>query len=86
MRKKVINKKTWKEFQETGLLLFLNQILHVFGWCIIIEYESDIVTNVYPARTRFRGFNNKIVSNSYIKIIKYLSKNINNLMDECNDK
>jgi hypothetical protein len=32
-----MTKKEWSEFRSTGLLLFINQILHVFGWAIVFE-------------------------------------------------
>ena len=33
----MINKKTWEEFREAGLLWFTNMILHTFGWSIVVE-------------------------------------------------
>ena len=53
----MVNKKTWKEFRDTGLLWFINTILHAFGWSIVIEYENVEITDCYPARVKFRGFN-----------------------------
>ena len=75
------------EFRETGLLLFINQILHVFGWAIVFEIDGDSgkVTNVYPARVKYRGFDNESVSESYLNITKYLNKNVSELLDEAND-
>lgn len=78
----MVTKKTWAEFRATGLLLFINQILHVFGWAICFEIENDQVKNVYPARVKFRGFNNKDVGESYIKISEYMKDNVDELLKE----
>ena len=81
----MVNKKSWSEFRETGLLLFINQILHVFGWSIVFEIEDDEVKGVYPARVGFRGFDNEDVSESYLKISKFLDKNSAELLKEAED-
>ena len=78
----MVKKKSWSEFHKTGLLLFINQILHVFGWAIVFEVENDEIKCVYPARTKFRGFETKLVSESYLKISKYMNKNSGELMKE----
>ena len=75
-------KRTWEEFRETGLLLIINQTLHIFGWAIVIEIKDDGNTEVYPARTKFRGFDTKRVSESYIKVSKYMKKNATKLLKE----
>lgn len=79
----IINKKSWEEFRFTGLLLFINQILHVFGWAIIFQIdEHDDLTEVYPARVKFRGFEGEAVTNAYRKMTDYLSDNIHELKEE----
>ena len=78
----MVTKKEWSEFRSTGLLLFINQILHVFGWAIVFEMDGEIVKSVYPARVRFRGFNNEDVSESYTKITDYMRENIEELSNE----
>lgn len=52
----MVNKKTWQEFKDTGMLWFANTILHAFGWSIVCEMENGEVINAYPARVAFRGF------------------------------
>jgi len=85
----MITKKSWNEFRKSGLLLFINQILHVFGWAIVFDFEEydketddGIIKDVYPARVKFRGFDNNSVSKSYVKITEYMNENIKELMDE----
>lgn len=82
----MIERKTWAEFKKTGLLLFINQILHVFGWVICYDVENGEIKSVYPARTKFRGFDNKDVSESYIKISEYLKDNADELLKEAKDE
>ncbi len=78
----MIKKKEWSEFRNTGLLLFINQILHVFGWAIVFEIDGDKLKSVYPVRTKFRGFDNQLVAESYAKISKYIKENAEELEKE----
>jgi len=80
----MITKKDWSEFRSTGLLLFINQILHVFGWAIVFDIDNGEIKSVYPARVKFRGFDNDRVSKSYQKISKYMKDNASELLDEVN--
>jgi len=78
----MIKKKTWAEFRETGLLWFINSILHVFGWAIAVEIEDDKITDVYPVRTSFRGFDENTNSNGYKRVTHYLADNIESLLKD----
>ncbi len=79
----MINKKEWSEFQKNGLLLFINQILHIFGWAICFEYDDESkIIDVYPARVKFRGFDNKNVSECYKNLSKYMLDNSEALYEE----
>lgn len=51
-------KTSWQEFQETGLLWWINRILHTFGWAIVPECDetSGEVLRAVPARTDVLGF------------------------------
>ena len=83
--KNMVTKKTWKEFRSTGLVLFINQILHLFGWAIVFKFKNNEIQNVYPARVKFRGFDNKSVGESYTKISEYMKANAKELLKECNE-
>jgi hypothetical protein len=78
----MVTKKDWSEFQRTGLVLIVNQILHIFGWALVFEIENDEIKNVYPARVRFRGFDNQDTSEAYQKISKYMLENVKELNEE----
>lgn len=82
----MIDKKTWTDFRSTGLLFFINSILHAFGWAIVIEVDKDSkeITNCYPARVKFRGFDEQSQSEEHAKIGTYLAENAEALKEEAN--
>lgn len=73
----MVDKRTWKEFQESGLLWWVNMILHTFGWAICIEIDSNTneIIDVYPSRVKFRGFNEKSNTEGYIKVSAFMKAN-----------
>lgn len=78
----MIEKKSWKEFRDSGFLWWINMVLHTFGWAIVFEMENDEIINVYPARVNFRGFNEKSNTDGYIKVSKYIQANAEELLKE----
>jgi len=78
----MVERKSWQEFRKTGLLLFINQLLHIFGWAIVFETEENEVIDVYPCRVKFRGFDEKSTSDAYRKISKYMDENSKELLEE----
>lgn len=78
----MVDKKEWSEFRNTGLLLIINQILHIFGWSIVMEIDDDHIKTVYPARVKFRGFAEDNVSKSYKKINEWMKENAHELVNE----
>lgn len=90
----MIGEKSWGEFRKTGLLWFVNSILHLFGWTIVIECsdttgtpeDSAEITRAFPARTRYRGFSETINTEGYKKVTRYLRENIDELSEEARDE
>jgi hypothetical protein len=80
----MVTKKEWSEFRGTGLVLIINQILHIFGWALVFEIENDEIKNVYPARVKFRVFDNESTDEAYKKISEYMKDNASELSDEAN--
>lgn len=78
----MVGRKTWEEFRDSKLLWFMNTILHTFGWAIVVEFDNDIITDVYPARVKFRGFSEKINTEGYIGLSKYIKENCEELLKE----
>jgi len=79
----MVEKRTWQEFRESGLLWWVNRILHTFGWAIVVDFdkydkETDCgeVKEVYPARVKFRGFDESSETEGFKKVSKYLKNNI----------
>ena len=72
----MIKRSSWSEFRDTGLLWLINSILHLFGWCIVIERDdNNSFTGAYPAKTDFRGFSEKSNTKNYKKITEYMMNN-----------
>lgn len=82
-----LSKKTWEEFRSSGLLWFINTILHMFGWAIVIEIEEyDDIIDVYPARVKFRGYSEASNSVGYAKVHKFLKENIDDIYNETKEE
>lgn len=75
-------KKTWQEFRETGLFWWINSILHTFGWAICVEFKDGIITNSFPARVKFRGFDEKNNTAGYIKVAEYIKQHADEILEE----
>lgn len=79
----MVERKSCKEFRDTGLLLFVNQLLHIFGWAIVVHVDDATdISFMYPARVKFRGFDDKSVSEAYLKVSEYIKDNAKQLLDE----
>ena len=89
----MIEKRSWSEFRNTGLLWFINSILHLFGWAIVFEFSDERGTfnpdaglkSVYPARVKYRGFSEKDNSEGYKKVTEYFKENAENLLKEAQE-
>lgn len=82
----MVDRKEWREFRESGLLWWINTTLHMFGWAIVIQVEPDgSIYTVYPARVKFRGFNENTNTDGYQKVTKFLKDNIEELEIETLD-
>jgi len=72
-----IEEKDWEEFRGTGLLLFVNQFLHIFGWCLVFEYDDkDTLFKVFPAKTKYRGFSGQSQTEAYARLSKYMVETV----------
>jgi len=87
--KKPLQVRGWVEFRKSGLLFLTNQFLHIFGWTIVYQYlnpkddkKNIEPTNVFVARTSFRGFGEKSQDRGYIAISKYMKDNSEELYNE----
>lgn len=79
----MINKKSWKEFRDSGMLWWINMILHTFGWAITYKFDDNgNIIEVYPARVSFRGFGEKNNTEGYIKVSQFIKENAESLLKE----
>ena len=82
---KTPEKKTWTEFRESGLLLFVNTFLHIFGWVIVIEMDDDGNESAYPARTSWRGLPEDAMDRAYKRVTKTMEANLPQLLEDTKD-
>lgn len=78
----MVKKSNWDDFRNTGLLWFINTILHAFGWAIVVEVEDGCVVNAFPSRVKFRGFPEDSNTNGYRKVAKYMKENGETILTE----
>jgi len=80
----MIAEKSIDEFRNSGLLFLANSLLHAFGWSLVAEGPGDgqPFTRLYPARVKFRGFDDKTSENGYINISKFMVENAPALLEE----
>ncbi|MEZ2337660.1 hypothetical protein AB6735_18585 [Mucilaginibacter sp. RCC_168] len=78
----MVTPKTWDEFRATGLFFLANQLLHVFGWALVMNIEDGKITSVFPARVKYRGFDDEAQTEQHIKIATYMAENGTVLLEE----
>ena len=81
----MVNERPWEEFRSSGMLWFVNMILHAFGWAIVCSYdENGDLKSAFPTRVKFRGFSEDINTEGYKKVAKYMHDNASDILDEAN--
>lgn len=79
----MIERKTWEEFRDCKLLWWVNRLLHTFGWAIVVNIKkSGKIGEVYPARVKFRGFDEKNETEGFIGLTQHLQQNVDELVAE----
>lgn len=81
---KTVDKRSWDDFRNSGLLFYINTILHFMGWAIVVEVDSEtkLVTNCYPARVKYRGWDEQSQTEEHAKVADYLANNAPNFPAE----
>jgi len=76
----MLKEATWKEFQDSGLLWFVNRTLHLFGWAIVFSYENEKdeeeISRVYVARNSWRGFDLQTEEKGFKKLTQHMKDNV----------
>lgn len=81
----MIQKRDWKEFQDSGMLWWINRMLHLFGWVICFDFDNGELKEVYPARCKFRGFSPTCETEGFKQVTEFMLKNANDLIKDCDD-
>ena len=81
---KMVYKKEWKEFRESGLLWWVNRTLHLFGWaiCVNVDDDSGEILGAFPAKVKFRGFDQKSEEEGFIKLSAHIKQEVDRLVEE----
>lgn len=86
MVENMVAKKTWNEFRDSKLLWWVNRSLHIFGWAIVVQIEdSGEISDCYPARVKFRGFDEKNEADGFIGLSTYLETEASTLAAEARE-
>ena len=81
----MVNKISWKDFKDSGMLCWINMILHTFGLAIVFDMENGEIKDVYSARVKYRGFGEKNNTEGYMNVSKYLVDNSEELLKEASE-
>ena len=69
---------TWEEFRAAGLFWFVNRMLHLVGWTLVLELSTapgddpEKIVAVWPARTKYFGFSEEQDEENHKKLKKHL--------------
>ena len=79
-----IERISWQDFSDAGMLFFVNNILHSLGMTIVVERNrlTGEITDSYPARTKYRGFEYESVDEEQTKIANYLAETAKHFPEE----
>lgn len=72
-----------KEFKESGMLWFVNSILHAFGMALTWNPETDVIE---PVITKFRGFEEKYNDQGYRALTEYMRDNSASLIPDVTEE
>ena len=80
---KMIERGTWDDFRAVGLLWWVNRMLHLFGWAIVVEMDGDnVVTDAYPARCHFRGFDEDSEGEGFQRLTEHMAEKADALLND----
>ena len=83
--RKQIEPISWEEFRNTGFLWFINRLLHTFGLSIVYKIDEGKVIDVYPARVKYRGFDEHNESLGFLRVTKYMRDHVDELVEDISD-
>lgn len=82
----IIYEKSWVDFKRVGLLWWINRMLHLFGWTIVLEFDDyGDFDRAYPARCTFRGFSKSSEDIGFRDLTNYLHSEVSHLKASLDD-
>lgn len=85
----MVEERSWEEFRASGLAWWINRLLHTFGWTLVFDVVDHTlpdaqqkVTRCYPARCRFRGFDNKSETEGFRKVTAHTEESLPRLKED----
>lgn len=79
--------KSWSEFERSGMLWWMNRILHTFGWAIVIEYSADgLFRQAYPARMKWRGFPEDVEAEGFKRVSTWVREHAEEIEKEATEE
>lgn len=82
-KEKPMREVSWAELAEIGGFWFINRTLHLLGYALVREEDEDgNVTRVYPARTKFRGFDREAEEDGFRRVTKHLRDEADELVED----
>ncbi len=76
----------WAEFTAAGLLWWVNRMLHLFGWSIVVMTDGEgRVAGAYPARTTWRGFTPELDAKGFCALTDHMAANVVELQRQVRD-
>ncbi len=79
----MIERRTWEEFRETGLVKIINVIIRAFGWSIYYEYTNDKkFVQVYPIRCKHMRLGDASMTKAYLNLAKWMNENSEELVKD----
>lgn len=81
---RVINPLDLREFTDTGLIMFTNLFLQIFGFSIgyNLDRKTGVTSNLYVCRSKYRGFSADSQQRAHCKLAAYLLEHIAELEKE----
>lgn len=78
----MIERKSWEEFRAAGLLWWVNSLLHLFGWSIVVERGDDgqTIRDAYPAHCKFRGFDSKNNDKGFKRLTMHIQESTERML------
>ena len=77
----MVEKKSWTEFRDAGMLYVANLILQFFGWSLVYEIDGDEI-RMYPVLSEYRGFDTLANKVGHAKVSKYCREHSAEIFNE----